>query len=357
MIFKNEALFDLIVPTSMGVRFTPADRQPVHTSHSYSVQATSAESNVVTIAASLGMRTKVLTRFVSDSPLATFIKHELKSRGIAYEGKEIPQGGPWGYRHHFNIADRGYGVRGPRVLNDRAGEVGLTISISDFDLDRIFGTEGVRSLHLSGIIAALSPETGQLCLTLARAAREYGTRVSFDFNHRASFWQGREDELRGVFSDIAALSDILIGNEEDYQLCLGIQGPQTGGVDIESKTDSFKSMIERVKQSYPNATLFATTLRQVVSANEHLWGAMLLDGDSWYIAQPRSIPILDRIGGGDAFAGGLLYGLLKGMSAEDALHFGWATGALATTMLEDYAQPENEGQVWSIWEGNARVKR
>ena len=119
----------------------------------------------------------------------------------------------------------------------------------------------------------------------------------------------------------------------------------------------FKGMIARVKQAFPNAHMFATTLREVVSANEHLWGAILLDGDTWYVAQPRAIPVLDRIGGGDGFVGGLLYGVLKGFEAEKCLHFGWATGALATTVLTDYALPADEDQVMSIWAGNARVKR
>ena len=115
---------------------------------------------------------------------------------MEYEGKEVEQGGPWGYRHQFNIADSGYGPRGPIVHNDRAGEVGRTLSAKDFDLPRIFGREGVQIVHLSGLIAALSPETGAFCLELARAAKAHGTRISFDLNHRASFWKNREQELR-----------------------------------------------------------------------------------------------------------------------------------------------------------------
>ena len=269
----------------------------------------------------------------------------------------MPQGDPWGYRHQFNIADSGYGMRGPRVTNDRAGEVGRTLNVKDFDLDRIFGEEGVEMLHMSGLIAALSHETGTFCLELARAAKKYGTRISFDLNYRASFWKGREEELAAIFSEIASVADVLIGNEEDFQLCLNIQGPEAGGKSLASKIDSFKEMILCVKQKYPNATTFATTLREVISANDHLWGAILLRNDEWFVAEPRPITVLDRIGGGDGFVGGLLYGILKGWEAEDCLHFGWATGALATTMLNDYAQPVDEEQVWSVWKGNARVKR
>ena len=349
--------YALVVPTSMGVRITPADRQPVHISHNYYMQATSAETNVASVPAALGLPVKVLTTFVEGSPIAAFIKADLRSRGMEFEGPEVPQGGPWGYRHQFNIADSGFGMRGPRVQNDRAGEVGRTLNVKDFDLDRIFGQEGVEVLHLSGLIAALSHETSVFCLELARAARRYGTRVSFDLNYRASFWKGREQELADTFREIASVADILIGNEEDFQLCLGVQGPEAGGKDLGSKIDSFKEMILRVRQQYPNATTFATTLRQVVSANEHLWGALMLADGQWFVEQPRPIPVLDRIGGGDGFTGGLLYGLLQGWQAEQCLQFGWACGVLAASSLNDYAEPADEKQVWDIYAGNARVQR
>jgi len=354
---KENASYSLLVASSMGVRITPLNGQPVHTSKTFEMQATSAETNVANIASSLGLPVKVLTTFVKDSPIAQFIKNELRSRNMSYEGVEVAQGDPWGYRHQFNIADSGFGTRGPRVQNDRAGEVGRTLNVKDFDLERIFVKEGVQILHLSGLIAALSQDTSQFCLELARFARLTGTRISFDLNYRASFWKGREEELRAVFTEIASVSDILIGNEEDFQLCLGIEGPEAGGKGIEAEIDGFKGMIGRVKAAFPNASVFATTLRQVISANEHLWGAILLDGEEWSVILPRKINVLDRIGGGDGFVGGMLYGILKGWASEKWAQFGWATGALATTMLTDYASPADEEQVWSIWGGNARVKR
>ena len=357
MEFRQNCKYAIVVPTSMGVRICPMNGQPVQSSDTFFMQATSAESNVVSIASYLGMRTKVLTTFVKDSPIADFIKRNLRSRGIEYEGAEIEQGGPWGYRHQFNIGDSGYGSRGPRVANDRAGEVGRTLNVKDFDVDRIFGEEGVQILHLSGLIGALSPETSEFCLALARAAKKYGTKVSFDLNYRASFWKGREKELREAFTEIASAADILVGNEEDFQLALGIEGPEAGGKDLAAKIDSFKGMIGVVKKTFPNAEVFATTLRQVVNVNEHIWGAITLCGDEWHIADPRPIHVLDRIGGGDGFVGGLLYAMLKGWEPEKWVQFGWATGALATTFLTDYAQPADEEQVWSVWGGNARVKR
>jgi 2-dehydro-3-deoxygluconokinase len=354
---KKDFAWSLVVPTSMGVRITPLNGQPVHCSDMFHMQATSAESNVASVSSLLGLPVKVLTTFVKDSPVARFIKDNLASRHIVYEGVELEQGDPWGYRHQFNIADSGFGSRGPRVQNDRAGEVGRTLSVKDFDLPRLFGKEGVQILHLSGLIAALSPETSNFCLELARAAKKYGTRISFDLNHRASFWKNREIELAVIFKEIAGISDILVGNEEDFQLCLGIEGPEEGGKDLASKIDSFKEMIRRVKKAFPNASVFATTLRQVISTNEHLWGAIMLEGDKWQVVEPREIHVLDRIGGGDGFVGGMLYAILRGWEPEKWIQFGWATGALATTAITDYAQPADEEQVWSIWKGNARVRR
>lgn len=357
MQLKENAKYAMIVPTSMGVRITPVNGQPVHSSNMFMMQATSAETNVASISSYLGLPVKVLTAFVKGSPVAQFIKSNLKSRFMDFEGPEVEQGDPWGYRHQFNIADSGYGSRGPRVHNDRAGEVGRTLNVKDFDLDRIFGEEGVQIIHLSGLIAALSPDTSKFCLDLARSAKKYGTRISFDLNFRASFWKGREKELRENFAEIASVADILIGNEEDFQLCFGIEGPPAGGEGIKAKIDGFKGLIERVKESFPNASVFATTLREVISVNEHLWGAIMLAENEWHVIEPRVIHVLDRIGGGDGFVGGLLYGILKGWEPEKWPQFGWATGAMATTFLTDYAQPADENMVWSIWQGNARVQR
>ena len=354
---RTDFAYSLVVPTSMGVRITPPNGQPVHASDLFMMHVTSAETNVASISSYLGLPVKVLTTFVEGSPIAQLIKNNLASRQMDYEGPEVPQGGPWGYRHQFNIADSGFGSRGPRVHNDRAGEVGRTLNVKDFDLERIFGQEGVQIVHISGLIAALSPETSIFCLELAKAAKKHGTLISFDLNHRATFWENREKELREVFLEIASLTDILIGNEEDYQLALGIKGPKAGGKEINEQINGFKEMIGRVKEAFPNTTVFANTLREVISVNSHMWGAILLADEKWHVVEPRPITVLDRIGGGDGFVGGLLYSILKGWDSEKWVQFAWATGAMATTFLTDYAQPADEEQVWSIWEGNARVQR
>ena len=349
--------YAIACPTSMGVRITPEDRMAVHNSNHFLMQATSAESNVLNVSASLGNECLVLTKFVKDSPIAAFIKSQLRARNIRFEGVDAEQGGPWGYRHQFNIADSGFGLRAPRVWNDRAGEVGTTLSIEEFDVERIFGEEGVGILHISGLIAAMSEQTTKFCLDVAKAAKEHGTLISFDLNHRATFWKGREEELREAFHQIASVADILVGNEEDFQLCLGFTGPEAGGKDLSAKIENFKTMINQVKAKYTNAKMFATTLRQVISANEHLWGGILLAGDTWCVEEPRTIPVMDRIGGGDGFSGGLLYGVTQGWEPEKCLQFGWASGVLAASSLNDYAEPADEKQVWDIYAGNARVQR
>ena len=343
--------------SSMGLRITPENRMAVHNSNRFLLQATSAETNVLNVTSALGPTCLVMTRFVAGSPMAAFIKAQLRARNIAFEGPDVPQGGPWGYRHQFNIADSGFGLRAPRVWNDRAGEVGRTLDAADYDVERIFGVEGVGILHLSGLIAAMSPETTKACLALAQAAKKYGTLVSFDLNYRATFWKGRETELADAFHRIASVADILVGNEEDFQLCLGFKGPEAGGKDLAGKIANFKEMIEQVAGKYPNAKLYATTLRQVVSADHHLWGAIVRADGAWHVEEPRDIDVLDRIGGGDGFTGGLLYGVLQGWDAGRGLQFGWASGVLAASSLNDYAGPADEKQVWDVYAGNARVQR
>lgn len=357
MQLREDARWSLVVATSMGVRLAPSNRQATHYSDQFLMTVTSAESNVASICSQLGMPTKVLTNFVAGSPISALIKANLRARGMEFEGPDKPQGGPWGYRHQFNIADSGFGGRAPRVWNDRSGEVGRDLDIADFDLDTLLADEGVKIVHLSGLIAALSSKTAKFCVDFAAKAREYGTAISFDLNYRASFWEGREAELSAAFRDIASLCDILYGNEEDFQLCLGIAGPETGGEDIDDEIGHFKDMIARIETQFPRAQYIGTSLREVLSANRHRWGMVLWHDGEFNLVPPRDIDVVDRIGGGDGSIGGVLYGILSGWDAKKCMQFGWATGALAATSIYDYGVPADEAQVWSLWEGNARVQR
>lgn len=354
---KSNYKYALVVPTSMGVRLLPPDRQTVFSSEIFYMQATSAETNVASVCSYLGLPVKVLTTFVKDSPIAHFIKANLRSRNMDFDGKDVEQGGPWGYRHQFNIADSGFGPRGPRVHNDRAGEVGKTLSVNDFNLEKLFGEEGVGVLHLTGLICALSKETGEFCLELAKKAKNHGTVVSFDFNYRASFWENRQQELRDTFKKIADISDIIIANQSDFELCLGLEFDSEKYNAEMTPAQQFNETVKQVKDKFPDTSIFATNLREVKNANRHLWGAAMQSGEEWTAIEPREISVIDRIGGGDAFVGGLLYGILKNYTPEKQLQFGWACGALACTYFTDYLQPDNEEQIWDVWDGNMRVKR
>ncbi len=354
---RNDAKYSILVPTSMGIRMTPTNDEPVGVAKTFRLHATSAETNVVSPASFLGKPGVVLTVLRENSPIGRHIETDLRARGVHIEAKRVTIDDPWGGRHQINFADAGCGARAPRVYNDRAGELAKDyLKVEDFDLPRILGEEGAAIAHISGLIAAVSPATGQLCLEIAKAAKEYGTLVSFDLNHRATFWKGREKELHTLFTQLASLADILVGNEEDFQLCLGLEGPEAGGMGLGAKIDGFKGMISTAREQFPNTKVFATTLREVINAGEHKWGGIMY-ADGWHVEEPRSILVRDRIGGGDGFVGGMLYGVLKNWEPEKWLQFGWATGALAVTSNTDYAQPADEAEIWAIHEGNARVQR
>ena len=158
---RDDAKYAMIIPTSMGTRLTPVSGQPFHSSNTFTMQATSAESNVGSVSSFLGLPVKVLTAFVKGSPVSRFIKDDLGRRHMDFEGPEFNQGGPWGYRHQINMADSGAGTRGPRVQNDRAGEVGRELDTRDFDLERIFNHDGAKIVHMSGLVAALSEKNQQ----------------------------------------------------------------------------------------------------------------------------------------------------------------------------------------------------
>jgi len=359
MEFKQGCKFALAVASSVNFRETPLCRQPNIGPGLRSLQVTSAETNVATVLAHLDLPVAVMTALIKGNPDSHTIRRDLRGRGMEVLDKWFDPEGPWGPRHIINKADSGFGGRGAVVTNDRAGEVGAKLSPGHFDIDHLFGENGVQAVHISGLFAAISPSTGQLCLTIAQAAKKHGTKIVFDLNHRASFWEGREEELRQLFCEIASLADVLMGNEEDFQLCLGITGPAAGGKDLASKIAAFKAMITKARRTYPNVEVFTTTLREVVSANENLWGAIMWSKaeGGFRIIEPRSILIQDRIGGGDAFAGGLIYGMLMGWEPEKCLQFAWAAGAYVVTLLEDYFTGFDEKQIWALWSGDARVMR
>jgi 2-dehydro-3-deoxygluconokinase len=310
------------------------------------MQVTSAESNALSVSSYLGMPSLIITSFVKESPIADKIRHDLKSRGMDFVGPEIDSGGPWGFRHQINMTDTGYGLRGPRVHNDRGGEVARGINVKDFDLDEIFGSWGVKILHMSGLFAALSKQTGEFCLACARAAKKYNTLISFDINYRASMWKDRTQELTRLFDEIRDMTDIMSG----------IYVPGAQDKDWPTAMDMTKQAIESYRSRCP-ASVYLATHREIEDTNNHIFGGILNACGQWHYVEPKRISVIDRIGSGDAFVGGVLYGVLRGWTPDKWLRFGWASGVTAAGMLSDHIKPMDEESIWQVWQGNAAVTR
>jgi 2-dehydro-3-deoxygluconokinase len=254
-------------------------------------------------------------------------------------------------------SDRGYGVRAPVVFYNRANEAAALLKPGDFDWGKIFA-KGVRWFHSGGIFAALSETTSELIIDGMQSAKASGAIVSFDLNYRPKLWStfGGPEHARRVLTRIADNVDALIGNEEDLQKGLGIMGP-----DVASRSnldpDTFFLMIDRVIERHPNIKLVATTLREVHSTNRHEWAAVLWLNGQRYVSPTCHLDVSDRIGGGDGFASGLIYGLLSGRLPEQALRLGWAHGAFLTTYPGDVTMAKLEEVEAFAKGGSARVQR
>ena len=243
------------------------------------------------------------------------------------------------------------------VFYNRSNEAGAMLKPGDFDWQAIFAG-GVRWFHSGGIFAALSYTTGELIVEGMKAAKAAGAVTSFDLNYRAKLWNiwGGHERALAVIARIVEYADVLVGNEEDLQMGLGIPGPE---VAAKSKLDpsTFFAMIEKVVAKYPQVKVVATTLREVHSTNRHSWSAVAwIDGDT-YVAPTAELDVLDRVGGGDGYASGFFYGLLTGEEPEEAVKLGWAHGALLTTFPGDTTMATLE-QVRALAKGgSARIQR
>ncbi len=238
----------------------------------------------------------------------------------------------------LNFTEKGFGVRAALGCSDRAGSAASQIAPGEVDWDRLFGEEGVRWFHTGGIFAALSPNTAQAVIEAVKAARKYGTIVSYDLNYRASLWksQGGKPGAQKINREIAQYVDVMIGNEEDFTACLGFE---VDGLDEHiSAIDpaNFKTMIATAVREFPNFKVAATTLRNAKTATFNDWSAILWAGGEFYASQMReNLEIYDRVGGGDGFASGLAYGFLEGKGPQAAVEYGAAHGALAMTTPGD----------------------
>ena len=321
------------------------------------IHVSGGEFNVAAnLADCFGLQTGIVTAMV-DYPIGDLVAERVRAMGVKPFYKRFRHNGVTGPNIATVYSDRGHGVRPPVVFYNRANEAAAQLKAGDFDWKAIF-SEGVRWFHSGGIFAALSETTVELILEGMQAAKAAGAVVSFDLNFREKLWNvsGGTARAQGVLSRIVEGVDVLVGNEEDLQRGLGIRGPD---VEAKSRVDpsAFVSMIDRVVQRFPHLKVIATTLREVRSANRHAWAAVAwMDGHP-YVSPSCELDIHDRIGGGDGFLSGFVYGLLAGESPEEALKLGWAHGALLTTFPGDTTMATLE-QVRSLAKGaSARVQR
>jgi len=332
---------------------------PFRKARSLEIHVSGGEYNVAAnLSDCFGLKTGIATAMVN-YPLGELIQGRVREMGVTPFYKWFEHDGVRGPNLATVYSDRGHGVRAPVVFYNRSNEAGALLKPGDFDWAGIF-KGGVRWFHSGGIFAALSETTSELIIEGMKAAKAAGAVTSFDLNFRAKLWKTVGGEARAVqtLRRIVEHVDCLIGNEEDLQKGLGVKGPEvTKKAESKLDPDLFFGMIEATVKAFPHVKMVATTLREVHSTNRHDWGAVLwLDGKR-YVSPTCQLDVIDRIGGGDGFAAGLLYGLLAGKSPEDSLRLGWAHGALLTTFHGDVTMAKLEEVEAFAKGGSARVQR
>jgi 2-dehydro-3-deoxygluconokinase len=330
---------------------------PFRKARTVEIHVSGGEYNVAAnLSDCFGLRTGIATAMVNYG-IGELVQSRVREMGVTPFYKWFEHDGVRGPNIATVYSDRGYGVRPPVVFYNRANEAGALLKPGDFDWAKLFGG-GVRWFHSGGIFASLSQTTSELIIEGMQAAKAAGAITSFDLNYRAKLWASVGGAERGqqVTNRIAGELDALIGNEEDLQKGLGITGPDVGS---KSKLDpdSFFKLIDRVIEKHPNIKLVATTLREVHSTNRHDWAAVLWLNGQRYVSPTCQLDVVDRIGGGDGFAAGLIYGLITGRSPEEALRLGWAHGALLTTFTGDVTMAKLDEVEALAKGGSARVQR
>jgi 2-dehydro-3-deoxygluconokinase len=321
------------------------------------IHVSGGEYNVAAnLADCFGLRTGIVTAMV-DYPIGELIADRVRSMGVIPFYKLYKHNGVNGPNMATVYSDRGQGVRPPVVFYNRSNEAAALLKPGEIDWDSIF-SRGVRWFHSGGIFAALSATTGELIIEGMQAAKAAEAVISFDLNYRPKLWGIWDGGNRAiqVLGRIAEYVDVLVGNEEDLQHGLGIPGPEinaTSSLD----TTAFIRMIDRVVSRYPNIKAVATTLREVHSSNRHTWGAVAWVDGHTFTSPTCELDILDRVGGGDGFASGFFYGLLRGVDPQEAVNLGWAHGALLTTFPGDTTMANLE-QVRAFAAGcSSRIQR
>jgi len=335
---------------------------PFRKATSFDIHVSGGEFNV---AANLSDCFKLKTGIASaivNYPIGDLISDRVRAMGVKPLFKQFVHDGVRGPNMATVYSDQGFGVRAPIVFYNRANEAAAQLKPGDFDWKAIFG-EGVRWFHSGGIFASLSETTSELVIEAMKAARAAGVITSFDLNYREKLWKtmGGIERAQKVMSAIVENVDVLIGNEEDLQKGLGFAGPEVAASakTASSKLDTkvFLAMIEQVVKRFPKTKIVATTLREVHNTNHHSWSAVAWVNGQSYQAPTAELKVLDRVGGGDGFASGFIYGLLSGQAPEEAIKLGWAHGALITTFPGDTTMATLDQVKAFASGGSARIQR
>jgi 2-dehydro-3-deoxygluconokinase len=357
---KEACRWDLISLGEVMLRFDPGDRR-ISTARSFEVSEGGGEYNVARgLKRCFGLETAIVTA-IADNPVGRLLQDLLYQGGVDQSlVRWVPYDGVGrSVRNGLNFTERGFGVRAAVGCSDRGHTAVSQLKPGDVDWDEIFGKHGARWFHTGGIFCALSESTPEVAIDAVKAARKHGTVVSYDLNYRDSLWKaiGGKKRAQEVNRRLAPLVDVMLGNEEDFSAALGFQ---VSGLDehiSKIETESFKKMIESVVKDFPFQVV-ATTLRNAKTATINDWGAILYSDGSFYEAKHReNLEIFDRVGGGDSFASGLIYGFLTGQGPQMAVEFGAAHGALAMTTPGDTTMATLKEVTQLIRGAGARIAR
>jgi 2-dehydro-3-deoxygluconokinase len=358
----EECRYDLVALGEVMLRLDPGDGR-VRTARTFQVWEGGGEYNVARgLRRCFGMRTAIVTA-LADNDVGRLIEDLMLTGGVDLTYlRWVPYDGIGRtVRNGLNFTERGYGVRGAVGTSDRANTAASQMKPSDVDWDDLFGRQGVRWFHTGGIYAALSETTPDVIEAAMTAARRHGTVVSYDLNYRPSLWQavGGKARAQEVNRRLAKMVDVMIGNEEDFTACLGFEVPDTSEALDNLDAANFRRMIAEVTKEFTNFKVVATTLRTVRTATINDWGAVAWSAETGFVEATlrQGLEIFDRVGGGDSFASGLIYGLLKGYDLALAVEYGAAHGALAMTTPGDTSMASLKEVENLVKGGGARVQR
>jgi 2-dehydro-3-deoxygluconokinase len=367
---KDRCRWDLVSLGEVMLRLDPGDGR-VSTTRSFQVWEGGGEYNVARgLKRCFGLTTAVVSAFV-DNPVGRLVQDLIYQGGVDQSHVKWVKDDGVGrqVRNGLNFTEKGFGVRGAVGCSDRGHTAVSQLKPGDIDWDKVFGQEGARWFHTGGIFAALSESTPLVAKEAMQAAKKHGTIISYDLNYRPSLWKGigGQTKAQEVNRELAKYVDVMIGNEEDFTACLGFEVEGADEHFSELDPTKFKKMIDVARKAYPNFQAVATTLRTARSATINDWSAVVSHGDEFHQAQNREgVEIYDRVGGGDSFASGLIYGFLMDKGAKWAVECGAAHGALAMTTPGDTSMAtlsevlglmDSRWTIGSVGGGGARVKR